>query len=162
VTDVVQLTDLPAAVQANEMVSTMLDGANAKAARVAPCLVDTETAPSAGQLAEARLVLIGAIQRWHQAGTGAVSTEQVGPFMQSFDTRQPTRGYNLWPSEIKLLQEICQSGGTGSARAFSITPAAPTGAHLPWCALNFGATYCSCGVDIAGQPIFELAEDDTY
>lgn len=27
--------------------------------------------------------------------------------------------------------------------------------HLPWCSLMMGATYCSCGVDIAGRPIFE-------
>lgn len=161
-TDIVKFADLPAAVQSAEMVYTMLDGANAKAARVAPCLVDTATPPTAGQLAEARLVLVGAIQRWHQSGTGVVATEQVGPFGQTFDTRQPSRGYNLWPSEIKLLQEICQTGGTASVGAFSITPTACTSAHLLWCALNFGANYCSCGVDIAGQPIFELADDDAY
>ena len=27
--------------------------------------------------------------------------------------------------------------------------------HLAWCSLYFGANYCSCGVDIAGYPIFE-------
>lgn len=27
--------------------------------------------------------------------------------------------------------------------------------HLPWCSLMLGANYCSCGVDIAGVPIFE-------
>lgn len=27
--------------------------------------------------------------------------------------------------------------------------------HAPWCSLAFGATYCSCGADIAGKPIFE-------
>lgn len=27
--------------------------------------------------------------------------------------------------------------------------------HLPWCSLMMGANYCSCGVDIAGRPIFE-------
>lgn len=26
--------------------------------------------------------------------------------------------------------------------------------HAPWCSLAFGATYCSCGADIAGRPIF--------
>lgn len=28
--------------------------------------------------------------------------------------------------------------------------------HLPWCSLMMGANYCSCGVDIAGVPIFEV------
>ena len=39
--------------------------------------------------------------------------------------------------------------------AFSITPSGRGWDHLPWCALAFGATYCSCGVDIAGVPIYE-------
>lgn len=29
------------------------------------------------------------------------------------------------------------------------------GLHLAWCSLNLGALYCSCGVDIAGVPIYE-------
>jgi hypothetical protein len=44
-----------------------------------------------------------------------------------------------------------------AGKAFSIDTAPPqTGLHLPWCALNMGAAYCSCGVDIAGEPIYEL------
>lgn len=39
--------------------------------------------------------------------------------------------------------------------AFSIFPSGGVSAHLPWCSLYFGAAYCSCGVDIAGYPIFE-------
>ena len=43
--------------------------------------------------------------------------------------------------------------------AFSIDMIPPFGSlHLPWCSLAFGATFCSCGVDIAGKPIFELGE----
>ncbi|MGH3504321.1 MAG: hypothetical protein ACRDQA_25995 [Nocardioidaceae bacterium] len=46
---------------------------------------------------------------------------------------------------------------TGSkSGAFSITPSGSGSDHLPWCALAFGALYCSCGTDIAGYPIFEL------
>ena len=48
---------------------------------------------------------------------------------------------------------------TDSGRgAFSIRPSVSASIHLPWCALNFGATYCSCGVDVAGYPIFEGAD----
>ena len=43
-----------------------------------------------------------------------------------------------------------------ATRAFSIRPSAGGSAHLPWCSLMLGATYCSCGVDIAGEPIYEL------
>ncbi len=42
-----------------------------------------------------------------------------------------------------------------SSGAFSITPSGVSSIHAPWCALVFGATYCSCGADIAGFPIYE-------
>lgn len=53
-----------------------------------------------------------------------------------------------------LLAPTGTSGG-----AFSIIPSGGYCAHLPWCSLMLGALYCSCGVDIAGYPIFELAEE---
>lgn len=28
--------------------------------------------------------------------------------------------------------------------------------HAPWCSLSLGATFCSCGTDIAGEPIYEV------
>lgn len=157
---VITVADLPVDVQSHELVAMMVAGANAKASRVAPCLVDTETAPTPGQLAEARLVLVGAIKRWAEAGSGALSQETVGPFGVTVDTRQRT-GFNLWPSEIEQLQDICLSGTDSSSGAFSITPTRRS-AHLPWCSLAFGALYCSCGVDIAGEPIFELTDGDLY
>ena len=46
----------------------------------------------------------------------------------------------------------------GKSGAFSIFPSRCGFAHLPWCSLSMGALYCSCGVDIAGEPIFELDE----
>ena len=42
--------------------------------------------------------------------------------------------------------------------AFSVDMIGFASMHLPWCALAFGAVYCSCGVDIAGVPIFEGGE----
>lgn len=214
---IITIDDLPAAVSANELVDTMLAGANAKAARVAPCLVEPTTtswvtatayavgdrvkiatnqyleatvagtssattptapavigdtvadgdvtwkriAPTTEQLAEAKLVLVGAMKRWVEAGAGALQSQTVGPFGMTVDTRQRSSGFNLWPSEINQLQEICQSNTTGSSGAFSFSPSGAASAHLPWCSLNFGATYCSCGVDIAGYPIYEL-DTDTY
>jgi hypothetical protein len=43
--------------------------------------------------------------------------------------------------------------------AFSISIGYGCAAHLAWCSLMMGATYCSCGVDIAGFPLFETAEE---
>lgn len=40
--------------------------------------------------------------------------------------------------------------------AFTIDTVASSSAHLPWCSYTLGALYCSCGVDIAGTPIYEL------
>lgn len=111
-------------------------------------------APSADQLAEARLTLLGAVKRWAEAGAGAFQQQSAGPFGITVDTRQRT-GYNLWPSEIERLQDICADGG--GKKAFSVDTAPPlTGMHVDWCSLNLGAFYCSCGLDIAGQPIYEL------
>lgn len=154
--------DIPSSVKSDLDPATlviMLAGANASAGRVAPCLVDTTTPPTADQLAEAKLVLLGAVTRWSQAGAGGVTTVQqgAGPFQQSTTTdNRPRSGYKLWPSEIAQLQDICK--GQTKAGAFSIdTAPSLDGQHAPWCALAFGATYCSCGVDIAGYPIFETA-----
>ena len=161
---IISVGDLPEALQASDMISLMVDGANARAARVAPCLVSADPAPSADQLAEARLVLVGAVKRWAEAGAGAISQQSAGPFAMALDTRQ-RGGFGLWPSEINALQDICSTGGEVSATAFSFRPGATGGNHLPWCALNFGATYCSSGADLTNgeYPLFEggvLTGDD--
>lgn len=150
--------DLPTAIQSHELVNAMVAGANAKASRVAPCLtwngtVADQPAPTVDQLAEAKLVLIGAVKRWAEASSGALSAQQAGPFGVTLDTRQRT-GYNLWPSEIEGLQEICSTGPTGR-ESFSLDTARFGTIHAESCALNFGASYCDCGADIAGFPLFE-------
>jgi hypothetical protein len=207
---IITLADLPAVAQSNELAQTLVDGANAKASRVAPCLVtpttavwaattayavgdkvslpggeflevtvagtsgataplapslvgdtvtdDTVTwgriAPTADQLSEARLVLIGAVKRWTEASSGAFQAQQAGPFGVTVDTRQRT-GFNLWPSEIEALQAICATATTSGAFTIDTAPSL-SGVHAPWCALAFGATYCSCGADIAGVPLYEV------
>jgi hypothetical protein len=112
--------------------------------------------PTPDQLSEAKLVLLGAVKRWIEAGAGAFQSQQAGPFGATVDTRQRT-GFNLWPSEITALQDICTSGTTSSTGAFSITPSGDYDAHVPWCSINLGATYCSCGADLAGYeyPLYE-------
>lgn len=206
---IIAKTDLPSAVQSNELVDTMVAGANAAALRVASCLSAPTTAwaastayalddkvvltggealqatvagtsgtvaptapelgytvtdgtvtwrriaPTPDQLAEAKLILVGAVKRWAESSSGALSAQTAGPFGQTIDTRQRT-GYRLWPSEIEELQSICAQGVTdGNTRAFSLRPSGSTSVHQPWCALNLGANYCSCGADIAGYPLYE-------
>lgn len=95
-----------------ELLQIMVDGANASASRVAPCL----ESPTPDQLAEARLILIGAVIRWTQAGSGAVVQHSASAFSETIDTRQKG-GYNLWPSDITRLQDLC---GSDTRSAFSI------------------------------------------
>lgn len=121
--EIIEVSDLPSALQTAELVDLMVAGANASASRVAPCLAGTgEDAPSADQLAEAKLVLVGAVKRWSEAGSGAFQQQTAGPFAVSSDTRQRS-GFNLWPSEIERLQELCASGFTGGAFEIDTMPA---------------------------------------
>jgi hypothetical protein len=127
VAEIITVSELPTAIQSHELVDQMVDGANAKASRVAPCLTWTgtpteEPAPSADQLAEAKLVLIGAVQRWADTAAGALQSQTAGPYAVTIDTRQ-RRGFNLWPSEIEDLQDICSSGSTGRAFEIDTMPA---------------------------------------
>lgn len=158
--EIIAVTDLPTALQSADLIDTLVAGANARAARVAPCLAwdGTEVgkpAASSDQIAEAKLVLIGAVKRWAEAGSGAFQQQTAGVFSVSTDTRQRS-GYNLWPSEITDLQAICKGDDPTAGKAYSVDTLADNTTHLDWCSLALGATYCSCGADIAGVPIFEL------
>ena len=69
-------------------------------------------------------------------------------------------GYSLWPSEIETLQSLCADGSTGKVFAVDTAPSSGS-AHMPWCALAFGALYCSCGADLTGgqYPLYEGGSD---
>lgn len=104
-------------------VAVLVAGINAKAARVAPCLAD---APTEDQIAEAKLILIGAVKRWAEAGSGAFSQQTIGPSSVSIDTRQRQGGYNLWPSEIEALQDLCADPTADADSAFMVNMIAET------------------------------------
>lgn len=123
----------------------MIEDALALAARVAPCIL-TDAFEHDGA---AKAILRGAILRWNDTGTGAVTQQAAGPFSQTIDTRQDRKSL-FWPSEIKQLQELC---GSESSEAFAIdtVSAMPAASHADTCALWFGATYCSCGAILTGD-----------
>lgn len=80
----------------------------------------------------------------------------------SVDDGQVSKTYRSARGRVEILDEwwALLSPATESSRsAFSITPSGSYNAHLPWCSSMFGALYCSCGVDIAGYPIFELGDE---
>ena len=121
---VVTPSDLaPFAVIDSVKAAAMIDDAMALAARVAPCILDD----SFQYEAAARAVIRGAILRWNEAGTGALTSEQqiAGPFQvtKAIDNR-PQRKSMFWPSEIEQLQELCK--GPEVSGAFSIDTAGTT------------------------------------
>lgn len=75
------------------------------------------------------------------------------------DDGTTSRSYQSGKGRITILDEWWKMLGlvdTEDAGAFAIDMVTWAGsAHLPWCSLSMGAGWCSCGVDIAGVPIYE-------
>lgn len=121
----------------------MIADALGMAKMIAPCIVEPDFEyPDA-----AKAVIRGAILRWNEAGTGAITTKQAGPYQQVIDSN--TRRNNLfWPSEIGQLEAMCRGGST----AFSIDTNSGSSAvlHADICSVNFGSQYCSCGALLTG------------
>lgn len=82
--------------------NAMIEDATAMAVLAAPCITDEAFTNALA----VRAILRGAILRWNDAGTGAVTAQAAGPFSQSLDTRQERKGM-FWPSEIVALQSLC-------------------------------------------------------
>ena len=80
-------------------------------------------------------------------------SQTTGPFSR----RLAPAGGLLLASERRRLAKLAGTDG-----AFSITPSGGVGVHAEVCALYFGADYCSCGADIAGFALYELADGDYY
>jgi hypothetical protein len=96
----------------------MIADALALAARVAPCINSEDFA----HVTAAKAIIRGAILRWNDTGTGALTQQGAGPFQVSIDTRQVRRGM-FWPSEINQLQELCRDGDPrGQAFTIDTTP----------------------------------------
>lgn len=113
--------DIPAELAAKvseTVLAMMIDGASAAAYRAAPCLKES---PTGEQLAEARLIVFSAVERWLRDGSGAVGTTQTaGPFSTTTTPASPrSSGYRLWPSEISDLQAVCRGGGLTSVELVS-------------------------------------------
>lgn len=75
------------------------------------------------------------------------------------DDGTTSRSYRSGKGRVSILDEWWTLLGlTDPSGAFAIDMIGTSSMHLPWCSLNFGANYCSCGVDIARYPIFEGGE----
>jgi len=77
----------------------------------------------------------------------------------AIDDGSSSRSYQSGKGRVVILDEWwALLGLAGSSGAFSVDMVGSSAVHLPWCSLMMGAGYCSCGVDIAGVPIFEGGE----
>ena len=113
-----------------------------------------DTVPTAGNAAEAtrRRIVCAVVRRAMPDADGMDGMESVqqsgGPFSVTMKPVNPAGDFYLTKQERKAL-------GDGATKAFGVQVANLSSIiHAPWCNLNFGATYCSCGADIAGVPIF--------
>ena len=72
------------------------------------------------------------------------------------DDGSSSRSYKSGKGRVVILDEWWALLGLVEASgAFSIDMVSTSTVHLAWCSLMLGASYCSCGADIAGYPIFE-------
>lgn len=138
-----------------------VEDVEALAALAAPCL--SEPTSTGAMAAQVKAILRAALMRWRDGGTGARTSEtkQAGAFSQTFttDTREwnsTKRGVVFTADEISDLQKLCSGGATSARAGTTSTAASGVEPHAVACSLVFGATYCSCGVDIAGVPIYGM------
>lgn len=123
----------------------------------------------AEMLIEARRLKVGA-EAPDQAKTDYVVREAVVAHIKrpddatqvtiAVDDGSSSRSYQSGRGRVTILDEWWALLGlveTSGAFAVDMVGAGYC-AHLPWCAVMLRANYCSCGVDIAGRPIFEGGE----
>lgn len=121
-------------------------------------------------IADARLLIearLGDLDELNQARLDYVVREAViAHIRQPDDVTQvsetlgdasTSRTYKSGKGRVVILDDwwdLLQPDDDGPG-AFVIDTVGAASLHLPWCSINFGADYCSCGVDIAGYPIYE-------
>lgn len=136
----IELDDLaPFATIEEAKAEAMIADAVAMAALIAPCITGEDFAHADA----AKAVIRGAILRWHEAGSGAVSALVAGQFQQTLDTRQPRRSL-FWPTEIEQLQKMCRDTSDAGGWGYDAVPFEEI-VHADICNINLGGQYCSCG-----------------
>jgi hypothetical protein len=76
---------------------------------------------------------------------------------KAVDDGNVSRMYRTGKGRVDILDEWWTLLGlvTTGGQAFAVDSVNTTTVHQPWCSINFGATYCSCGADLAGYPLWE-------
>ena len=76
----------------------------------------------------------------------------------SVDDGSSSKTYQSGKGRVAIVDEWWGLLGlvTVNTGAYSVDTVPTATRHLPWCSFNLGATFCSCGTDIAGRPIYEV------
>ena len=84
--------------------------------------------------------------------------EDVTQVTVSVDDGSTSKTYRSGSGRVMIRDEWWGLLGLAvtAAGPYSVDTCPAASVHTPWCALAFGAVYCSCGSDIAGYPIYEL------
>lgn len=107
--------------------AVMIEDALALAVAAAPCITD----PEFEHAGAAKAIIRGAILRWNDAGSGAVTQLSAGSFQQTIDNRSE-RKRMFWPSEITDLQRLCGDRRVGGAFTIDTTPPGAFGSGDGW------------------------------
>ena len=136
--------DMPAG--SEDHAGTLLEDASQFILDMVPSSVD---AKESTRLRVVCAVVRRSMEASHAGGSSQASWS-AGPFSMNNSPVNPHGDFYLTKNEKRAL-------GDGKQKAYSvdITGSRVTDVHRPWCSLAFGATYCSCGADIAGEPIYE-------
>lgn len=128
-----------------KQVEILLADGLAMAKIIAPCIEDDDFAfPEA-----AEAIIRGAVLRWAESGSGAVTQKSrtAGPFSlnESFDTRQ-TRRSLFFPSERIELEKLCKNSRSG-AFGLNMIVVSEAELHSPTCSWHFDPrrSVCDCG-----------------
>lgn len=95
----------------------MITGAVARAALVAPCILDDDFPELYAEAV--RSILVRAILRWNTAGAGNVSSVTTGPFAETYVTSNKEL---YWPSELAELQNVCRAVNADGENPSTATP----------------------------------------
>ena len=150
--------------------------------RTAPESTDAEYAQWELWIADARFLIgkrLGDITALDQDTVDYVVRQAVAAHVKrpddatqvavSVDDGSVSRTYRSSRGRVEIIDDwwalLAPADTTG--KAFSIRPSHNGSVHLPWCALNFGSTYCSCGADLTNYayPLYEggvLSAGDDY
>lgn len=120
----------------------------------------------AGMLIENRKALVGSTEPIDEAKLDYVIREAVVAQVKrpddatqvtiSVDDASSSKTFRSGTGRVTIRDDWWTLLGlTEPDGAYSIDLLGSSSYHLPWCAFLMGALYCSCGVDVAGRPIYE-------